>query len=364
MIHWLLELPRDNIPLAESSEKAGKRMSSEAAGRCESLPRLSRDRCPACGNDDTRPLMRLFDDRYGMPDEFDVVECRTCTAIYLAEFIPGEHLGELYETYYGARSEPRLRSPGLATSLRARLRASRLWRAVTGGIDLAGHVRRGDRVLDVGCGYGPNARAVQMRGAHWKGLDIDPKVCGFLERHDLPVFQGSLEEFAESTSERFDVILMSQILEHTIEPIAFLRSAARCLAQGGHILLSCPNSDSRYRVRFGRAWLHWHVPYHVVQWNPRSLSEAASRADLSVEWLVCRTPPSWYYCQRHFRQAERGKRNVTYKVRFRPSAWILIWPWLRLADMLRCGSGDAVVASLRPRAPGAAAGVAVLPGQG
>jgi SAM-dependent methyltransferase len=227
------------------------------------------------------------------------------------------------------------------------MRSTWFWQQVLGGTDLGRYPTRGDRVLDVGCGYGRNAFLVQSLGAEWIGLDVDSKVVNNLLEQGLTAVCGTLEEYARTSPECFDTILLSQILEHVPEPIPFLRAAFDILKPGGRLYVSCPNSASRYRQKLGARWLHWHVPYHVLQWNRESLTKAAEQAGFAPQWFRARTPPSWYMMQRNFKSVERGCRNTSFRFKFKPPQWVAVFSWTILLDLLYPDSGDALVACLR-----------------
>ncbi|MCA9582180.1 MAG: FkbM family methyltransferase, partial [Myxococcales bacterium] len=308
---------------------------------------VRRERCPVCDSTEFASSMRLFDDRYGMPDEFDVAECYACGAHFLREYVPESEMGALYGKYYGTTPPPSERG-SLAQRIRHRVRGTALWDQVMGGVDLGVHAEPGERVLDVGCGFGTNAGIVESRGASWFGVDVNPEVCAYLQGNGRDAFCGTLDQFTQKRSrDKFDLVLLSQVLEHAPDPIALLRSAAKCLEEGGRIVLSCPNVESRYRRDRGADWLHWHVPYHVVQFSPEALAVAAHRSGLRVDWCKTQTPPSWFLAQRDMERPERGERNASFGTPFRPLAWLSLSPFLRAGDVLVKDGGDALVACLR-----------------
>lgn len=107
------------------------------------------------------------------------------------------------------------------------------------------------RVLDVGCGTG----AVTLRATHGKGNDIvgvEPDVvrAGVAQSRGLKIICGVLDEDLVATLESFDVILLSDVIEHVAAPSELLDLATRALAKEGVILASVPNV-AHWTVRFG-----------------------------------------------------------------------------------------------------------------
>jgi SAM-dependent methyltransferase len=298
--------------------------------------------CPVCTATASTEVHRLRDDRYGVPGVFRVHRCLACGLYFLAERYTTEQLRQLYATYYASapHNAPRLRSN---RPLSARMRSGRIWGLLSGGVDLVGRVRTGERVLDVGCGYASARLPIQARGARWTGLDLDPKVCRALRTQGLEVVCGRLEDLAPADTGGFDTILMNQVLEHCPTPVETLCAARRCLAPQGRILLSCPNADSRFLISEGKRWLHWHVPFHQVQLSRSSLTVAVQRAGLRIEEMWTVTPPPWFLAQR------RHSSGAQYRMRAEPLRWLLLAPWIYLGDtIVKRDGGDAMLAVLRP----------------
>ncbi len=104
------------------------------------------------------------------------------------------------------------------------------------------------RVLDVGCGRGDLGREMRQAGHHVTGIDRRPPV------HALDRFlQADLEgDLPLAAGERFDVVLLADVLEHLADPLRLLRAARDHLAPGGAILVSLPNA------------VHWSVRLQIV----------------------------------------------------------------------------------------------------
>ena len=86
--------------------------------------------------------------------------------------------------------------------------------------------------LDLGCGSSPYRELLLSRGFRVETLDIDPRssadhVAG-LEATGLP------DEFA-------DLVLCTQVLEHSGSPATGMREVFRVLRPGGHLIASAPH---------------------------------------------------------------------------------------------------------------------------
>lgn len=308
---------------------------------------VERKQCPACKSQERTWVLRTYDDRYGFPSEFDLVKCNICETKYLLYCIAPDETSRLYQQYYkNIDSQNILKRGSLFQAFRFFIRHSKIWDFITAGQDLSQYTLKDEDILDVGCGFGNNAASCLYRGGKWFGLDVDSKVIAFLKAKNLECVQGTLEEFALQTKRRFDKVFLSQVIEHTHDPILFLQSARQILKPGGTVILSCPNGQSRYQSQYGSNWLHWHVPYHISHFTPHGLHAVASNAGFDIDWLTVRTPPSWYLAQLKFKSTTLGMTNRHYDTRLKPFSWLIHTPYLFLLDVIFPKSGDAIVAQL------------------
>ena len=84
------------------------------------------------------------------------------------------------------------------------------------------------RVLDVGCGYRPYEPFFAPHASEYVGVDMDNQAA------DL---QGVVEALPVP-DHSFDVVLCTQVLEHTSDPALAVRELARVVAPGGRVLAS------------------------------------------------------------------------------------------------------------------------------
>jgi 2-polyprenyl-3-methyl-5-hydroxy-6-metoxy-1,4-benzoquinol methylase len=102
----------------------------------------------------------------------------------------------------------------------------------------------GSRVLDLGAADGSVARALAQRQCRVWGVEIDPQtaaraadVCDTVTCGDLETD----EPWAELAGERFDAVLLLDVLEHLRTPAEVLRRASSLLTPAGIVIVSLPN---------------------------------------------------------------------------------------------------------------------------
>jgi 2-polyprenyl-3-methyl-5-hydroxy-6-metoxy-1,4-benzoquinol methylase len=140
---------------------------------------------------------------------------------------------------------------------------------------LAGESLEGRTLLDAGCGTGLFSRAAVERGARVTSLDVGERLLEQVARKtESERVVGDVASLPFE-DDRFDVVICTEVIEHTMEPRRAVAELARVLAPGGTLVLTTPNrvwhpairlaTKLRLRpyegienwVRFGdlRAWL-------------------------------------------------------------------------------------------------------------
>jgi SAM-dependent methyltransferase len=137
------------------------------------------------------------------------------------------------------------------------------------------------RILDVGGGRGEISAAFVERGGAAGALVVDPDEASIeaARGRGLDGFAGTIEQY--ETDERFDLVLMLNLLEHVADPVGVLRKAGELVAPDGLIWLQTPN----FRALDGRLfrhrnWVGYHCPRHWAIFGEEGLRRALARAGL------------------------------------------------------------------------------------
>ena len=110
----------------------------------------------------------------------------------------------------------------------------------------------GKKVLDVGCGGGILAEALNELGAKVTGIDASENTIGVAKTHsksigsDVKYIQSTIEGFISSyPDERFDVITCLEMLEHVPSPYEIIKRCSNLLKEDGNIFFSTINRNPR-----------------------------------------------------------------------------------------------------------------------
>jgi 2-polyprenyl-3-methyl-5-hydroxy-6-metoxy-1,4-benzoquinol methylase len=198
-------------------------------------------------------------------------------------------LNSLYENFYNFGGEKNTRY----TSLRQQFFNSfayRLWLKIDG--DISFHLMRGaGKLLDVGCNEGRGLEFYKANGFEAQGLELNSHAADVARSKGFIVYGSTLEEFEQD--QKFDVIVLSNVLEHSLDPSKMLAAIYRLLNSGGIVCISCPNSESWLRKTFGRYWINWHVPFHLTHFSQKTLTDLLVKNYFIVKRVKNSTPALW-----------------------------------------------------------------------
>jgi SAM-dependent methyltransferase len=246
-------------------------------------------RCVLCGASLQLLIPSVFDTRFGIPGKYQVWRCQVCELEQLAPLPSALQLKAVYETYYNFGGGP----DTLYTRIRARFYSSpiyRLWTKCDG--DVSFHLKRGrGRLLDIGCNEGRGLTIYARNGFQVEGLELNTRAAEVARQAGFVVSTDLLREFRPE--KLYDVAVLSNVLEHSLDPRAMLADVSRILRPGGQVWISCPNASSLMRSMFGRYWINWHVPFHIVHFTSASLRTLLSECGFARVEVRQATPSSW-----------------------------------------------------------------------
>jgi predicted Zn finger-like uncharacterized protein len=200
--------------------------------------------CPACGANAPVVLSTLR-----VAGEA-LVRCRACAMVYTRRVWAEQKVESHYRDCYVTSPE----SVHPVTAARY-------------GEILASLGERPGRLLEVGCGAGYFLRAASACGWQSHATEVSAsalKVARQISSADI--YEGDLLERAYPAAS-FDAVVMIEVLEHLVDPHAYLHECARVLRPGGRLFVTTPNFDAANRRLLGAGWsaiIEGHVNYFTA----------------------------------------------------------------------------------------------------
>ncbi len=251
--------------------------------------RQAQKTCLLCGSALDVLVDGLVDTRFGTLGSYEIHRCVRCGLEQTCPLPSAAELKSLYEAHYNFGGE----RDTLYTRLREKFLFSflnRVWTQIDG--DISFYLRRGTgRLLDIGCNEGRGLRLYTRNGFQVEGLEINERAAAEARKPGFIVHTCLLGEFVPTAP--YDVAVLSNVLEHSLDPRQMLQDVHRILVGGGEVWISCPNSKSWLRQVFGRSWINWHVPFHISHFSAvtlRELLESAGYDQIDVRQI---TPAVW-----------------------------------------------------------------------
>jgi 2-polyprenyl-3-methyl-5-hydroxy-6-metoxy-1,4-benzoquinol methylase len=304
--------------------------------------------CLFCGAPTRLQVDGVADNRFGSPGIYRVLACDACGGRQTSPRPDGPTLKALYEEHYnyGGKTD---RTYSAAREKFLFSPFYRLLLAIDG--DISFHAREGaGRLLDIGCNEGRGLELYKRNGFSPEGLELNANAAAVARSRGFAVHETLIKDFRPARP--YDVAVLSNVLEHALDPRDMLRHVKRILARGGQAWISLPNVNSALAARYGAAWVNWHVPFHIVHFSKDRLHRLLTEEGFEILDSKAITPALWV-AQSWI--AHRWRKDMNAVVRLQRKAPLvamamavargLLFPLL--AYWNRTGRGDCLVVRAR-----------------
>lgn len=245
--------------------------------------------CLFCGAPTRAYLEGVVDNRFGSPGSHRVLACDACGGRQTSPRPDGPTLKALYEAHYNYGGK----TDGAYSAAREKFLFSPFYRlllAVDGDISFHGRTGSG-RLLDIGCNEGRGLELYRRNGFAADGLELNANAARVARARGFTVHETLIEDFAPPAP--YDVAVLSNVLEHALDPRDMLRHVKRVLKPGGEVWISLPNVDSALAARYRAAWVNWHVPFHIVHFSQARLHRLLAEEGFAIRESTAITPALW-----------------------------------------------------------------------
>jgi len=229
------------------------------------------------------------------------------------------------------------------------------------------HKIRGDtapgRFLDVGCGEGFALAWFKREG--WRVEGIDHSLAGIEAMNPGladAVTAGDLFDLLDTrigAGEKYDLVWLTNVLEHVTDPVGLLERLRRLVAPGGVLAVTVPNDGSAYQEKLladghipERFWIA--LPDHLAYFTAESLRSTAEAtgwncreitADFPIDLFLMHDGSNYVRDRSQGASAHRTRVEMELLLAERPAEDVNTF----YAAMARLGLGRNITAFLTPR---------------
>lgn len=251
--------------------------------------------CRICGNVEGNIPYRVREMMFGTREVFDYFQCRECGCLQIAD-IPTDLARHYPNDYFSFKKFSR----STQNPLRGFFDRHRVMQGL-GQPDWIGRfaglfakplnyvewlkktrLNTSAGILDVGCGRGKLLLRMRLGGVQ-DCTGVDPFLTETV-RYDngVTIHKTSLNEFAATSSKKYDLIMFHHSLEHMENPGEMLKNAARLLSSKGSIMVRIPVADCYAWEHYGVNWMPLDAPRHLYLLTRKSMQILAGQAGLQI----------------------------------------------------------------------------------
>lgn len=261
--------------------------------------------CPICKCSDQEMRFASVEDlEYKSYKGVNYVVCSGCELISQYPSPSREILPSFYPVNYRNFMPVERNLLVFLKTLQAKNFARRILAHIAGGSE--------NKILDIGFGNGQLLLALSSLGCkRLYGSDFTARDCSYLEKEGIRLDFSDIEEVFPFP-EKFDCIIMNNVIEHFLDPIKVLERCKEHLSENGKVILVTPNAGALELSFFKKFWAGFHAPRHTFLFSRRNiklLAKSLGFRDVRVESFS--DPGQWSIsCQNVFQSCRLSRTNL------------------------------------------------------
>lgn len=225
--------------------------------------------CRCCGSQHTRSLGKLPDARIFAGTQLNeplpggvLYRCMDCHFVFRDPILGKSAYDELYRA-------------GNATTWEEENRLDQALVRET----LSAFLKHGS-VLDIGCGAGNLLMPLTQRYAT-HGVEINREAASIADSRGVRIIAHDLDDI-EQSGQTFDAVIACDVIEHTVNPLDFLRRMIAITKPQGYVIITTGNPDAwSWRLAGSRFW-YCYLPEHISFVSPRWFNHHARNLNARV----------------------------------------------------------------------------------
>jgi len=218
--------------------------------------------CLICGTSVFERVLKNMLGVYAGNSEYEILKCKTCKLLTTYPRPSQSQLQSIYSNDYAY-------SYHASVSREKHARAKKLLGRVDRFVGLTSKVN----FLELGCANGELSRILSKRYG-LSGIGVDLNIPEQQNGEGVLFLRQSINQYLETATEFFDVVILSHTLEHLLNPLFTLELIRKRLKADGYIIIVVPNALSTRT----KAWGYWQVPVHISHFDESSLKTLLLRS--------------------------------------------------------------------------------------
>lgn len=218
--------------------------------------------CYICDSHDWNIINNI--DRYGF--YYPTGVCSECGNIQQTEYYKEDVLTDFYSNFYRKIYG---NQPPLDLYAAQKRRGLSIYKFVSSVVNPK-------TVLEVGVGSGGILSVFHDNDCKTIGLDYDEEYLSIARKNNLNVFNGSIEKL--NRNDKFDLIILSHVLEHIVDPLPFLKKLSEHLTENGTIYIEVPSLNQVCTIDYDYDLMLYWQNAHTIHFTILSLRLLLKRA--------------------------------------------------------------------------------------
>jgi SAM-dependent methyltransferase len=226
---------------------------------------------------------------YQRPLKFEIYHCDFCKSAFS---LPRVNTTQLYEDIYRSGKElpgydrywkyaERINSTSSPLNYLA-YNESAYW-GVKKSLEEIVTNKQGTKILEIGSGMGYLTYSLIKEDYNVVGLDIsDVAVKTANYKFGNYFVCADLYEYSTLHSESFDVVILTEVIEHVEKPVDFIRAILKVLRSDGRIIITTPNR-SIYDNKV--IWASDSPPVHLWWFSEDSMRFIANELNIEIDFI-------------------------------------------------------------------------------
>jgi SAM-dependent methyltransferase len=139
------------------------------------------------------------------------------------------------------------------------------------------------RILEIGSGLGYLTYSLIVAGYNVTGMDVSrTAVSKAINNFGDHYICADLFEYSRLAPDSFDIVILTEVIEHVSNPLEFIKSIVRLLKPGGRTVITTPNKSFYPREVI---WASDLPPVHCWWLSEDSMAYIAGKLDVNISFI-------------------------------------------------------------------------------